>query len=918
MYKKSIALFAAIALLVAMLIPAGLTVSADTRTATVTLTPSGDTALGGTVQVAAVISENSYLVNADMVVTYDPTKLELDNTAFEDPDDEDATACYTFDMSRYPRNSMVMGKAAEPGVFKFVYATGSKVGLTAGIELFCIAFKVIADEPGDTSVTFSADPICGNDGEQGVSTGGYPLDFTIEYTASPAVIHIAETAVEIPAAPEVTLDYDTMQTAQSFTNDYEYCVNDGAWQTCTNAPITITPAAELGTLSVRKAADGDIPAGKITTVTIWAKKTIDEAITVTFNGASYTIDGLLPTYTYQLLLTNSADADNWDDAIAVRAEGEGENVMIEDATLYAYAVIRRAENAALYELSSNPAQLSVTRTDTGLYPENGSYYYVVDGVRMTGWLTLNGGVYYFGADGYAVNGVQTIDGGEYGFENYQLVQGAWIDGSYYWAGVQQEPGWATIDGNVYYFDADARVVTGYVLMEQNGHLNLYHFSDTGVLLEQVIQKDGLYAAADGDVYYFENGALVASRLVEQDGEFYYIGADYKALRGTSCYLDDEMAAGLIPAGQYEFDENGCITTEFINGPQANGFFYINSIKQKAYKLIAYEGYYYFVAENHKYVVSQTRYLSAANLAGTELPAGYYEFDEAGHLLYRNGPMADGYFYLNNEKQKAYKLCEYNGNYYFVAEYNKYVVSQTRYLNATHLEGTDFLPGYFEFDADGRMVTMNGPMADGYFYINNVKQKAYKLCAYNGNYYFVAENNKYAVSQTRYLSAANLEGTPFAPGYYDFDADGRLVDRNGPQADGYFYINNEKQKAYKLCWYNGYYYLVAEYNKYAVNQTRYLKAELVEGTGLAVGYYEFDAEGRLSTLNGPQADGYFYINNEKQKAYKLCFYNGYYYLVAEYNKYAVSQTRYLNASLVEGTDLTVGYYEFDSEGRLVTL
>ena len=189
-----------------------------------------------------------------------------------------------------------------------------------------------------------------------------------------------------------------------------------------------------------------------------------------------------------------------------------------------------------------------------------------------------------------------------------------------------------------------------------------------------------------------------------------------------------------------------------------------------------------------------RYLSASNLEGTIFTKpGYYYFDAQGRLFDRNGPDENDFFYVNNAKQKAYKLCEYNGDWYFVAEYNKICRGQRRYLNADAVSGTGFQAGYFDFDSDGKMVPRNGPNEDGFFYIDNVKQKAYKLCEYQGEYYFVSEYHKFAVNQTRYLSKDNLQGTGFSSGYYKFDELGRMELKNGPNWDGYFLRSQRKAK-----------------------------------------------------------------------------------------------------------------------------
>ena len=383
-----------------------------------------------------------------------------------------------------------------------------------------------------------------------------------------------------------------------------------------------------------------------------------------------------------------------------------------------------------------------------------------------------------------------------------------------------------------------------------------------------------------------------------------------------------ISIGAISGQAVEISADSAVST-VENGPDPNGFFYVNGERQKAYKLLEYNGAWYFVAENHKYVKDVLRYLNASNLEGTIFTKpGYYYFDAQGRLFDRNGPDENDFFYVNNAKQKAYKLCEYNGDWYFVAEYNKICRGQRRYLNADAVSGTGFQAGYFDFDSDGKMTPRNGPNEDGFFYIDNVKQKAYKLCEYQGEYYFVSEYHKFAVNQTRYLSKDNLQGTGFSSGYYKFDELGRMELKNGPNWDGYFYNNNVKQKAYALKEFDGDYYFICENNKVCVNQTRNLSDSMVKGTPFPAGKYDFGDDGKLILKNGPQDDGYFYIDGIRQRAFRLIEYEGNYYYIATNHKYVRGRVAPISAQVVEGmtfsdgTPITEGYYNFDNDGKMI--
>ena len=383
-----------------------------------------------------------------------------------------------------------------------------------------------------------------------------------------------------------------------------------------------------------------------------------------------------------------------------------------------------------------------------------------------------------------------------------------------------------------------------------------------------------------------------------------------------------ISVGAIGGQAAQTSEDSSVST-VQNGPDPNGFFYVNGERQKAYKLLEYNGAWYFVAENHKYVKDVSRYLNAQHLEGTIFTKpGYYYFDAQGRMYDRNGPDESDYFYVNNAKQKAYRLCEYNGDWYFVAEYNKICRGQRRYLNADAVSGTGFQAGYFDFDSDGKMVPRNGPNEDGFFYIDNVKQKAYKLCEYQGEYYFVSEYHKFAVNQTRYLSEANLQGTGFSSGYYKFDELGRMELKNGPNWDGYFYDHNVKQKAYALKEFEGEYYFICENNKVCYNQTRNLSDSMVSGTPFPAGKYDFGEDGKLVRKNGPQDDGYFYLDGIRQRAFQLIYYEGYYYFVSSNHYYIKNRTAPVGENVVagmtyeDGTPIKARYYTFDAQGRMV--
>ena len=88
--------------------------------------------------------------------------------------------------------------------------------------------------------------------------------------------------------------------------------------------------------------------------------------------------------------------------------------------------------------------------------------------------------------------------------------------------------------------------------------------------------------------------------------------------------------------------------------------------------------------------------------------GLYEFDKDGKMIILNGVVGD-YYYVNGVVQKAWKLIEFEGNFYFINDYNKLAKNGKLYLGEnfvkgfTDANGNPLKPGLYEFAADGKMI-----------------------------------------------------------------------------------------------------------------------------------------------------------------------------------------------------------------------
>ena len=495
----------------------------------------------------------------------------------------------------------------------------------------------------------------------------------------------------------------------------------------------------------------------------------------------------------------------------------------------------------------------VYESGTGIFEMNGDLYYSINGELKTGWQTADEGYCYAGADYKLYIGEKTVGGITYVFDENGSTKGAWTTNS------------------------------------------------TGTR--------------------YSYGPKFYSRMwVELDGKTYYFGSDTYMYTGIRFVKDNPDT----PAYWYNFGEDGATDK---NETIADGLYEVNGdhyivkggVTQSGIHLI--DGAYYLGGIGSGFdrfgciAKNSTTAISTATSNGL-IPSGTYTFGADGKMVINHGVVGDYFYDENGFMVHAYQLVEMDGCYYFVNDGHKVAKNKRIYLTSQILEGSAFKAGYYEFGADGKMILKNGAMDDGFFYLNGVKQLAYQLIEFEGDYYFINDYHKYAANKRVYLTSQFLEGTGLQPGYYEFGADGKMILKNGAMDDGFFYLNGVKQLAYQLIKFEGDYYFINDYNKYAVNKRIYLTTQVLEGSGLQPGYYEFGADGKMILKNGAMDDGFFYINGIKQLAYQLIKFEGDYYFINDYHKYAVNKRIYLTVQILEGTGLKAGYYEFGADGKMI--
>ncbi len=547
----------------------------------------------------------------------------------------------------------------------------------------------------------------------------------------------------------------------------------------------------------------------------------------------------------------------------------------------------------------------------------GDDYYYFDSTTFTSVETLNNGyvTFKFEEDGKLVSGewYKTSAGNRY-----------FYGPSYYIA--RQVDLAVEIDGKTYYFNKYGYCMTGksFVRLSNSTHFQWYDFGTDGALIGEW-DYTGL-AYLYGHTYCVVDG-VSGYGMFYMDGAYYYCASGNYYAAVTNIERDCPVTNGLMPVGTYRFgkdgkmldkavcnvdgiltyyelgkvssgngsveingktwtvDENGKVlftgtctdangntlyyengihTKEIKNGVYGE-FLYINDVLQTRYKLVEYNGDYYFVGDGNKITRNATLYLAEQYVKDMTYPDGtpilpdLYKFDAEGKMVILNGVYGD-YLYINGVVQKRYQLASFGGNYYFINDGNKVAKNCTLYLGEnfvagkTYPDGTAIVAGLYQFDAEGKMVILNGVVND-YLYINGIAQKRYQLAYFDGNYYFINDGDKVAKNCTLYLGENFVagktypDGTAIVAGLYQFDAEGKMVIINGVVND-YLYINGIAQKRYQLAYFDGNYYFINDGDKIAKNCTLYLSDMFVsgkvdaEGNALKAGIYEFDSEGKM--------------------------------------------------------------------------
>lgn len=222
---------------------------------------------------------------------------------------------------------------------------------------------------------------------------------------------------------------------------------------------------------------------------------------------------------------------------------------------------------------------------------------------------------------------------------------------------------------------------------------------------------------------------------------------------------------------------------------------------------------------------------------------------------------------------------------------------------------------YTFDAEGRLMKLEGLHEDLNgnlcYYVNYVKNYA-GLVEVDGSFYYIASDLKAVKNCTYYVTKTN--GLKPA-GYYTFDADGKMVIKNGlveENGDLYYYVDGAKTAAGLIEW-DGNYYYIASNLKAVKNAKHYVFADKANDLKSA-GWYWFNADGTMYLEGIREENGtkYYYKDGVKNYAGLIEISGDYYYVKSDCSvvcnrSYYVTKSNGLMPSAT---------YTFGADGKMV--
>ncbi len=219
------------------------------------------------------------------------------------------------------------------------------------------------------------------------------------------------------------------------------------------------------------------------------------------------------------------------------------------------------------------------------------FFNIYNGAEELGWLYLEEGTMYSDRKNGLLTGVQTIDGNVYCFDENGILQTGFqlseADGTYQYFGADGKrlTGFQNIDGNTYYFDTENGAMLRGLQVIQN---KVYYFNADGIMYR------GLKKFKSGQIYCFgDDGSAVSGIVSFEEGSFCF-GKDGLAMTGLVFYDNVPL---LIDADYH-------LATGFLTIDTATYYADADSHPVKEWQEIA-GAFYYFDPDNFQMATRAT-------------------------------------------------------------------------------------------------------------------------------------------------------------------------------------------------------------------------------------------------------------------------------------------------------------------------
>ena len=336
----------------------------------------------------------------------------------------------------------------------------------------------------------------------------------------------------------------------------------------------------------------------------------------------------------------------------------------------------------------------------GFVDEDGKRYFYENGVKKTGWLTINNADYYLKADGEMALGLTYIKG-EGTFYFMDSTYAAYSEARK----GQMLSGWKTVDGSLRYFKDSrypgsaktGKLLTGWKTISGRKYFLADSRTDkypTGTRLTG-------WQTIDGKVYYFadENyksqpkGVMLTGFRTISGSKYYFADSRYKSIRtgarvtgwktisGKKYYFVDSrypyskktgsMVTGIKTIGgkSYYFNKNGVRKTGWVKTEKGLMAYYTSSGAAGKQGWKKKDSSWYYLTKN-----GQAR---AGWMTLSEDSIYYLDPDRAGRMA--DAPMTikgKVYFFDENGRRAVTEGWKSNGDYYYYTYKNGRVAVNT--------------------------------------------------------------------------------------------------------------------------------------------------------------------------------------------------------------------------------------------------